>query len=202
MKPLLTKYLCLPLLILTLALFLRTLSTLSSDLFRFGRSDTWTAYLALSAMALDVEICPTPPSPPFVLPNTPQGLYLQHLSSQHAGTKYIENANAYDRIDRANYGLFLIERYMLAGAQVHQAYRIWIPLFGPLLLLITGTPVAIWQYRRARARKRTRLGLCPTCAFDLRSHPAEPNCPQCNTPLPTKTTPKPKQKAPQSATSP
>jgi hypothetical protein len=77
-----------------------------------------------------------------------------------------------------NYPLVTHYNYVLA------AVPIW------MAVLATAAPGACWlvrEARRGRRRRRARLGLCPACAYDLRSTPDPGNpllftCPECGRP--------------------
>ncbi len=41
-------------------------------------------------------------------------------------------------------------------------------------------PMMLWVWRRERARRRTKPGMCPQCGYDLRASPER--CPECGRP--------------------
>src|SRR5688500_9461665 len=53
------------------------------------------------------------------------------------------------------------------------AVRPWLPTG------VTAVLPAIWLYRRGKARRARRNGLCSTCSYDLRATPDR--CPECGT---------------------
>jgi len=48
-------------------------------------------------------------------------------------------------------------------------------------------PPAFHLYRHFRTRRQKRLGLCLHCRYDLRAHPPGARCPECGTPVPSRT---------------
>jgi len=62
-----------------------------------------------------------------------------------------------------------------ASRDVHGAYHLSIPYW---LTLAISAPLILpsWTAHRRRA-KRSKLGLCPTCGYDLRAAPDR--CPEC-----------------------
>ncbi|HEY2589607.1 MAG TPA: hypothetical protein VGI81_27930 [Tepidisphaeraceae bacterium] len=62
----------------------------------------------------------------------------------------------------------------------HPGYSVTIiPLWAPVLL--TGTLPMVWIARLGRTLRRKRLGLCPTCGYDLRA--STERCPECGMPM-------------------
>ncbi|MGE5611011.1 MAG: hypothetical protein ACM359_17305 [Bacillota bacterium] len=59
-------------------------------------------------------------------------------------------------------------------------YQVRIPSWFPCLL--TAIPPALWLRQTHRQRKREKLGLCPTCGYDLRA--SQTRCPECGSPIP------------------
>jgi hypothetical protein len=67
-----------------------------------------------------------------------------------------------------------------AGPTTHEQWHLTVPLWP--FLLATGGPATGWllaSHRRRRRERRAKLGLCPTCGYDLRATPGR--CPECGT---------------------
>jgi hypothetical protein len=57
-------------------------------------------------------------------------------------------------------------------------WRVWIPLWLPTIA--GALPCVVWAIRRrARSRRRDRVGRCHVCGYDLRATPGR--CPECGT---------------------
>ena len=72
-------------------------------------------------------------------------------------------------------------------------FRLQIPHWLAVFLLLIGATPTFWQIRRKIRReimhRRVKAGLCPTCSYDLRAHlacnsPAGNKCPECGSPIP------------------
>jgi len=57
----------------------------------------------------------------------------------------------------------------------------WIVLPYWFLVLVLSFPPLRWTFRHLRYARRLRLGLCPTCAYDLRASTGK--CPECGSPI-------------------
>jgi hypothetical protein len=67
-----------------------------------------------------------------------------------------------------------------AGPTTHEQWVLIVPLWP--FLLATAVPATGWlvaSRRRRRRERRAKLGLCPTCGYDLRATPGR--CPECGT---------------------
>jgi hypothetical protein len=61
---------------------------------------------------------------------------------------------------------------------------IMIPCWPVLLLFaLLATWVTILEVRYWRNQRRNRIGLCPTCSYDLHAHKPGDKCPECGTPI-------------------
>ena len=58
-----------------------------------------------------------------------------------------------------------------------------------LLTLSTAALPGFWVWRRWKAGRRLKTGLCRICGYDLRATPDR--CPECGTPIPSSPTPRP-----------
>src|SRR4051812_40695598 len=68
-----------------------------------------------------------------------------------------------------------------AGKATLSSWTVAVPLWVPLLLALT--PPALTLRARRRRRRLARVGLCPTCQYDLRGTPNSDRCPECGTPI-------------------
>jgi len=68
-------------------------------------------------------------------------------------------------------------RYYFADLPLMRSTSFLFPLWFPTLLL--AILLALWLRRRMILRKRSRLGFCKTCGYDLRATPQR--CPECGT---------------------
>lgn len=104
-------------------------------------------------------------------------------------------AAAYPRMEGGGVGVLGVYPFDLRegpfdlaeGGEVMVPVRLWeaqrrtgavVPYW--LLAALTAVAPALWLYLRARrssARRRSRLGLCPTCGYDLRA--TRGKCPEC-----------------------
>ena len=77
----------------------------------------------------------------------------------------------------------LIDAGFSAFREVHEGYayngQFWAVPAWSLVFAFTVLPaiVVLRELRAARRRRRSRLGLCPACGYDLRASPGR--CPEC-----------------------
>ncbi|MGE5609814.1 MAG: hypothetical protein ACM359_11205 [Bacillota bacterium] len=62
----------------------------------------------------------------------------------------------------------------------------WMVLPHWFLVLVLSIPPLGWVFRRYRVARRRKLGLCPTCGYDLRA--TKERCPECGEPIPSAST--------------
>jgi hypothetical protein len=97
-----------------------------------------------------------------------------------AGRVVVEN--------RESIGIFPPARWMFGRRRLQLALRpgwdfgssawwVVVPLWMPLVPTLMATATA-WRLDTL-ARRRARIGLCPTCNYDLRGLPAASPCPEC-----------------------
>jgi hypothetical protein len=76
-------------------------------------------------------------------------------------------------------GFWLFER------EIVNAVPSWDPFLVSMSLVLATLAFMLWgipgEIRKARARRRTDLWLCPSCGYDLRAHGEDERCPECGT---------------------
>ena len=94
----------------------------------------------------------------------------------------VSHWNRADISDSLKFFVASDDRGLITTINVRRAVAV--PLWFPVLVTAIAPTIALRRYR-IRAR-RNRLGLCPSCGYDLRATPGR--CPECGTPAPASTT--------------
>ena len=167
---------CAPLLLLSLLLLGRTLSSGAPDLVLAGYAPRWWSLHVLNYWFYGTEIQVNdatrwPPllgvSGPFVR------AYHEFAITHEVGAL----ADRPDHVETFDLGVFQSFCYYKAGALKSRDYKIVFPGLGPVVTILTALPFLILLNRRYRIRRRLARGLCGVCGYDLRATPAR--CPEC-----------------------
>jgi len=84
--------------------------------------------------------------------------------------------------NRRGFGCIMQAAPTLRNPETELFVVLAVPLWLPVLLF--AVPPLLYLRRIMRRRRRLRVGLCPTCGYDLRATPTQ--CPECGTPAPAK----------------
>jgi len=101
---------------------------------------------------------------------------LQWWRSQPEQRPFLGGASEASALNRLGFGA----THSASGDGEYQEWTVTTP-YACVIFLLALLP-AIWCVRRWRRHHRARLGLCPTCSYDLRA--SKGICPECGSPIP------------------
>jgi hypothetical protein len=168
-----------PVLVVTLALGVRTAWIGTNDLVHFGRGDRWWCYLSINFWGLNGSLSIYEPGyAPFFGWGT--GPFFEHVKAT-GGTWALSVGPHVDTYVPHDWGIVGWSRSTLGGRLTERGYWIRLPLFPAGMFLVSGAVLGQWVWQTRRARRVARVGLCPKCGYDLRAHAAGQRYPECGT---------------------